>query len=1141
MGVSLGSAHGEIIIGTDQATDSISGLASKLKSAGTMLSLGVTAPLLGIATTAISSAADFQQSMNIMQTVSGATGDQMARMQQQALDLGAQTSFSAGEAAKGMLELSKSGMKAEDIMAAMPGVLDLAAAGGLDVGQAAEIASNALNSFHLPASKAKDVANLFAAAANASSIEVTDMAQSMSQASAVAASYGQSIETAAIAIALLGNNGIKGSDAGTSLKTMLSRLAAPTEEAAGLMKQMGVNVYDASGKMRPLPDILVDLQKGLHGTMTITEKNAGAMSANSKEAQHYATIIANTQQKLKDYQTGVAGVAQSENDKVVAVDRLNRTLAAAQAAYTALGGVQSKTITKTVQMTDETRNAALYTLFGSDALRAANILLKEGATGWDNMAKAVGNESAASDAANARMKGFSGSIEYLKGSIDSFLIGTALPFLDTLSEYPKMLGDFITSLGSVSPAIRNAALAFLAVLAAAGPAMLAIAGVGAVLGFIFSPLGLIVIGVGLLAAAWASNFGGIQEKTLAVWAAISPTLTAWKDQLLTALPGALLTLQVTAMNAWGAIQTTISAAWGIVQPLVAQLSTWLTANLSTALLTLQVTAMNAWSSISTAINTAWGIVGPLLIQIWSWLYVNIPLALTTLQQTFTTGWAAIASAVSTASSVISIAISVIQTVWNALVSIFGPSVQRLIAGLTVFATQISGMGQSFQNLWASVQPVLSLFEAVATRVFNGFIDRINAFIGVALPALASFISAMWQVAQIISIAIGVIAIAAFNLLGATFANLAPIVKAFVDTLAVGFNTLTTVVSNMVTGVSSLIHGNWAAAWESAKAIVVSLWEFIKTSLGNLYIVVSSIFSIIGATIVNTLKDLGFEAAATSIQGVIDKVSSLSEWISGLVKGDIKLGFTEPAWVTSLKSAWTNSPAWSAGLKKTADTIAANPAWIASLKAVTDVIKATPAWLATIKAIVDNWVKETDWVGILKDIVDTWTEAADWISTIQSIVDDWLKSPDWLATLKTQVENFFKTPEWLATLKTQIEDFFKVPTWVQTFQDVVNSLLGWVPKIPDINPFNAVGASYTAGGGVHINERGRELISIPRDQAILPSGAQIYTNAQSNRMLAGAGGGGDIIVNMEGIVIKSDIDIHRVGYQLGSQIRFQAGR
>lgn len=1047
MGISLGSAHGEIIIGTDQATDSISGLASKLKSTGTMLSLGVTAPLLGIATTAISSAADFQQSMNIMQTVSGATGDQMARMQQQALDLGAQTSFSAGEAAKGMLELSKSGMKAEDIMAAMPGVLDLAAAGGLGVGDAAEIASNALNSFHLPANKAKDVANLFAAAANASSIEVTDMAQSMSQASAVAASYGQSIETAAIAIALLGNNGIKGSDAGTSLKTMLSRLAAPTEEAAGLMKQMGVNVYDASGKMRPLPDILIDLQKGLHGTMTITEKNAGAMSANSKEAQHYATIIASTQQKLRDYQTGVAGVAQSENDKVVAVDRLNRTLAAAQAAYTALGGVQSKTITKTVQMTDETRNAALYTLFGSDALRAANILLKEGATGWDNMAKAVGNESAASDAANARMKGFSGSIEYLKGSIDSFLIGTALPFLDTLSQYPVMLGDFITSLGSVSPAIRNAALAFLAVLAAAGPAMLAIAGVGTVLGFIFSPLGLIVIGVGLLAAAWASNFGGIRDKTMEVWAAISPTLTAWKDQLLTALPGAMLTLQVTAMNAWGAIQTAISGAWGIVQPLFAQLSTWLTANL--------------------------------------------PLALTTLQTGFTTAMASI------------------QTAWNALVALFAPSVARLMASFQPMITGLLGLQGSFTGLWAAAQPVLMQ-------------------LGTGVAVLGSIIGSALAVAGVLAV----------NLLGSTFQALPTIIGAVVAQMTATLQTISAVISNMVTLVDALIHGNWAAAWESAMAIVTTLQTFVSTSLNNLWTVISTVFAVIGATIVNTLKDLGFEAAAASIQGVIDKVTSLSEWIAGLVKGDIKLGFTEPAWVTSLKSAWSNNPAWAAGLKKTADTIAANPAWIASLKAVTDVIKATPAWLASIKAIVDNWVKETDWVGILKDIVDTWTEAADWIATIQSIVDDWLKSPDWLATLKTQVENFFKTPEWLSTLKTQIEDFFKVPTWVQTFQDAVNSLLGWVPT--DLNPFNAVGASYTAGGGVHINERGRELISIPRDQAILPSGAQIYTNGQSNRMLAGAGGGGEITVNQYN-TIKNDIDLNRAAYHTANQIRFQAGR
>lgn len=513
--MSLGSAYGAIEINTQGAEDSISGLAGMLKETGTTLSLGISAPLLGVATSAIKTAADFEENMNIMKAVSGATAEQMKLLEAQALKLGADTSFSASEAAQGMLELSKAGLSVNDTMQAIPGVLDLAAAGGLGVGQAAEIASNALNTFHLPASKASAVANLFAAAANASSIEVTDMAQSMAQAGAVAASYGQSIETASTAIAIMGNNGLKGSDAGTSLKTMLSRLAAPTEESAALMKQLGVNVYDASGKMRPLNEIMVDLQKGLHGTMTITEQNAGATSANSKQAKHYLDIINQTKQKLADYQSGVAGVAQSENAKKVAIDRLNRTLAAAQAQYQKLGGVQASTTTKTVKMTDEIRNQALYTLFGSDAIRAANILLKEGETGWDNMAEAVNKEGVAQDVANARMKGFNGAIEYVKGSIDSFLIETALPFLDSFSWLIRYVGDAVTGLGKLPDPLKNAALAFLAVLAVAGPVLLAITGVGAVLGALLSPVGLVVLAVAALAAAWASDFGGIREKTQA--------------------------------------------------------------------------------------------------------------------------------------------------------------------------------------------------------------------------------------------------------------------------------------------------------------------------------------------------------------------------------------------------------------------------------------------------------------------------------------------------------------------------------------------------------------------------------------------------------------------------------------------------
>ena len=285
-------------------------------------------------------------------------------------------------------------------------------------------------------------------------------------ASAVFASNGQSIEDLTTAMALLGNNAMKGSDAGTSLKTMLMRLTAPTDEAAAAMSGLGINVYDAQGNMRDLPAIMADLQQAMYGTNEVSVTTSNLTAEQSERMEYLRGIIAKTQRKLADYASGLAGVAQSENDKVVATDRLNRELAAAQAEFSALAGVGGTTTTMLKTLTEEERNAALATIFGADAIRAVNILLSEGETGWTEMAAAVGKEGAAAEVAGARMQGFGGAMEYLKGSIDSFLISTALPFLDNLSGIVRTAADAITSLGGLPEPVRNAALAFGAVLAA---------------------------------------------------------------------------------------------------------------------------------------------------------------------------------------------------------------------------------------------------------------------------------------------------------------------------------------------------------------------------------------------------------------------------------------------------------------------------------------------------------------------------------------------------------------------------------------------------------------------------------------------------------------------------------------------------
>jgi len=426
MNVMLGMDNSGFTSGVEQAKASAESLSQKMKAVGTMMSVAVTTPIVGVAAAAIKSAGDFEQSMNVMAQVSGATADQMATLQAQALNLGAVTSFSAGEAADAQLELAKAGLSVNDVIAATPGVLDMAAAGGLGLAQSAEIAANALNSFNLPATEVGTVANMLAAAANASSVDVTDLADAMKMSGSVFAANKQPMDDMVTALAMLGNAGIKGSDAGTGLKTMLLSLAAPTKEASGELSKMGLEVYNADGSMRGFQAILADLA------------------------------------------------------------------------------------TSTAKMSDSQRNAALSTIFGSDAIRVATILARDYGDSWDGLSDALGDGSAAANVANSRMKGVAGAIEYLKGSVDSFLIGAALPYLNTIGDWIRQGADLLTMIGSLPKPTLDMAVAFAAVLAAAGPLMVALSGLGAVIGFLTAPIGLVIIAVGALVAVFTTDFMGIR-------------------------------------------------------------------------------------------------------------------------------------------------------------------------------------------------------------------------------------------------------------------------------------------------------------------------------------------------------------------------------------------------------------------------------------------------------------------------------------------------------------------------------------------------------------------------------------------------------------------------------------------------------
>ena len=247
-------------------------IGSAMTKLGKGLTAAVTLPLAGIAAASIKVGNEFEAQMSRVQAISGATGAKFEEMEKQAIQLGAKTAFSAKEAAAGMENLASAGFTADEIMSAIPGTLDLAAVSGGDVAASAESMASSLRAFGLDASQAGHVANVFAKAAADTNAETSDMAEAMKYIAPVAHAMGLSIEETAASIGIMADAGIKGSQAGTTLRGALSRIAKPTKAMTKSMEALGVSFYDAQGNMIPLKDQIGQLKQATAG-LTQEERN----------------------------------------------------------------------------------------------------------------------------------------------------------------------------------------------------------------------------------------------------------------------------------------------------------------------------------------------------------------------------------------------------------------------------------------------------------------------------------------------------------------------------------------------------------------------------------------------------------------------------------------------------------------------------------------------------------------------------------------------------------------------------------------------------------------------------------------------------------------------------------------------------
>ncbi|SDI19362.1 phage tail tape measure protein, TP901 family, core region [Alteribacillus persepolensis] len=236
---------------------------ANLQGIGRSLSMYVTAPLTGAGAAALKVGMDFEEGMSQVEAVSGATGEEIQALEEQARELGSTTRFSATEAAEGMQYLSMAGFDVNETMEAMPGMLDLATAGAMELGQAADITSNIMSSFSMEADQAGRVSDVLAEAASSANTDVNQLGQAMTDLAPAANSMGWEVEDATAAVMALSDAGIQGSKAGATFSTSLTRLASPTGKAADLIEELGIELFDAEGQMKDMPAVVAEFEEAM--------------------------------------------------------------------------------------------------------------------------------------------------------------------------------------------------------------------------------------------------------------------------------------------------------------------------------------------------------------------------------------------------------------------------------------------------------------------------------------------------------------------------------------------------------------------------------------------------------------------------------------------------------------------------------------------------------------------------------------------------------------------------------------------------------------------------------------------------------------------------------------------------------------
>lgn len=668
-----------------------------IASMGSTLTKSVTVPIVGLGVAAVKTAADFEAGMSKVQSISGASAKEMDKLTQKAKEMGAKTKFSATESADAFSYMAMAGWKTTDMMNGIEGIMYLAGATGEELATTSDIVTDALTAFGMSASDTNRFVDVLAKASSNANTNVSLMGETFKYVAPSAGALGYSVEDTAVAIGLMANSGIKASMAGTSLNSLLTRMAKPTKESRTAMDALGISLTDSEGNMKSFATVMADMRKGFAG---LTEE---------QKAQ-YAAMLAG--------KTGMSGLLGIVNASQGDFDKLTQAIANSNGAAEEMYNIANDNLKGQLTIIKSTLESIAIT-FG-------NKLLPYVKTGAEKLQTLADKFNSLNDAQVNTI---------IKVAAIAAAVGPALLI------FGKMVlgvGKVVTTIGNLGRAISAAGGVMKLLTSPAGIVIGVLAAIAVATVLIIKNFDKIKPVLMQIKESFKSVFGDSIKKAID---AAMPTLKAFAEAIGKLIPAAASILKIVIAEVGPIIQVALEAIAKHLPTVINVIKKIATAIAPVIKSVLDTIIKIAPVIASTFMNVAKKL-APVMKTIANAIKVAIPIVANLLTKAFEIAGNVITKVMPFIKEIADVIGGAIVNAVQKAAPIVSMLAEKFVIVFGIIAGKIGEFIAKMQEIWVIIQPIVSKIAEVLKTVFEVVF---GAVIGAAIGYFQSFINTAKEV------------------------------------------------------------------------------------------------------------------------------------------------------------------------------------------------------------------------------------------------------------------------------------------------------------------------------------------------------------------------------------------------------------